>query len=455
MLSFSMLRIHRHSKGCMSNPLHHLIIEEGPEKGRTIKVPINGIRVGRSSNNDVVIKDSVMSRFHCRFFFKPDDGLWAEDLGSANQTLLNQMPMHAARLHVGDKLVLGVTTIKVENDSRPEPSDRKLFTPPEADKPTGGKIEFRRAASTNDPGRKPLRAALMTLLILLVAFGAIIFIGRAPLRARAPAGSPNADKVHAHKLSIAYEKVQADSKNIFRYLLELESNELSIQITDLQNKRQVAGQQRRPVAPEILQSLADTIEQTDFFALQESYQGIATDAWDLIDLTVTINRKTHRVRILNTQEPAACKTVREAIEEFGQNELGLAALALAPEKLIELARTASLVGRNLYDQREVKPDNLAKAIRSLHEVAWYLETIEPKPDFYAEAIALRTEAEREMQAIGEDLMFLAERAIRLKDWNEAARQLRLLCEKIPDSADSRHQNARKKLLAVERHLKKK
>jgi hypothetical protein len=52
-------------------------------------------------------------------------------------------------------------------------------------------------------------------------------------------------------------------------------------------------------------------------------------------------------------------------------------------------------------------------------------------------------------------MFLAERAIRLKDWNEAALQLRLLCEKIPDRADSRHQNARKKLLAVERHLKKK
>jgi len=135
--------------------------------------------------------------------------------------------------------------------------------------------------------------------------------------------------------------------------------------------------------------------------------------------------------------------------------LGLAALALAPEKLIDLACTASLLGRSLYDQREVKHDNLAKAIRSLHEVEWYLETIEPKPDFYAGTVALRKEAEREMQATADDLMFLAERAIRLKDWNEAALQLRLLCEKIPDRADSRHQNARKKLLAVERHLKKK
>jgi len=83
--------------------------------------------------------------------------------------------------------------------------------------------------------------------------------------------------------------------------------------------------------------------------------------------------------VLNTLEPEVFKTVREAIEEFGQNELGLAALALAPEKLIDLARSASLLGRNLYDQREVKHDNLAKAIRSLNEAKWYLETIEPKP----------------------------------------------------------------------------
>ena len=120
---------------------------------------------------------------------------------------------------------------------------------------------------------------------------------------------------------------------------------------------------------------------------------------------------------------------------------------------MDLARAASLLGRSLYDQREVKHDNLAKAIRALQEAEWYLETIEPKPDFYAEAVALRGEAEREQQTLYEDILFLAERAIRLKDWNEAALQLRTICEKIPDRADSRHLNARKKLIDVERHLK--
>ncbi|MDP2989753.1 MAG: FHA domain-containing protein, partial [Kiritimatiellota bacterium] len=111
----------------MEKAQHHLVVEAGPDKGLVITVSPHGIRVGRSSNNDVVLKDSVMSRFHCRFFFKPEDGLWAEDLGSANQTLLNQAPMHVARLHVGDRLVIGDTTLKVDNDSILDVTTRKLF----------------------------------------------------------------------------------------------------------------------------------------------------------------------------------------------------------------------------------------------------------------------------------------------------------------------------------------
>ncbi|MDD5678095.1 MAG: FHA domain-containing protein [Kiritimatiellae bacterium] len=439
----------------MGKPQHHLIVEEGPDKGLLITVPLHGIRLGRSSNNDVVLKDPIMSRFHCRFFFKSEDGLWAEDLGSANQTMLNQAPMREARLHIGDRLVLGDTTIQVVYDGIPDVTTRKLFEAPLEDQPVDGKIEFRRPPNGKEPVRKPLRAALMTLLILLAALVALLWIYKTTPRVRGANESKPAETARTQALTISYEKVQADTKNIFRYVLELEDNELSIQINDLQNKRQVAGQQRRHVAPDLLQSLADTIEQADFFALKEFYQGVAADIWDLTDLTVTIGRKTHRVQVLNTLEPPAFKTVREAIEEFGQNELGLAALALAPEKLLDLARAASLLGRSLYDQRDVKNDNLAKAIRSLQEVEWYLETIEPKPDFYASAVALRGDAEREIQANCDDIMFLAERAIRLKDWKEAALQLRLLCEKIPDRADSRHQNARKKLIDVERHLKKK
>ena len=81
-------------------------------------------------------------------------------------------------------------------------------------------------------------------------------------------------------------------------------------------------------------------------------------------------------------EPDAFRRLRELLEEFAQNELGLAALAITPDKLLELAQAAFLQGRGLYDQRLVRNENLAGAIRALQETEWYLETILPKPDFY-------------------------------------------------------------------------
>ena len=91
----------------------------------------------------------------------------------------------------------------------------------------------------------------------------------------------------------------------------------------------------------------------------------------------------------------------------------------------------------------------------MKEVDWYLETIEPKPDYYAEVVALRGDSERELNEIYNNHNFLANRAVKLKDWDEAASQLRLICEKISDRSDDRHQRARKKLIDVERRLKRK
>ena len=123
-----------------------------------------------------------------------------------------------------------------------------------------------------------------------------------------------------------------------------------------------------------------------------------------------------------------------------------------PAPTIVLARAAVLLGRSRYDQQAVKNENLALAIRSLKEAEWYLETIEPKPDFYADAMSKRTDWIRELQEKYDNLWFLAERAVKLRDWNEAAKQLRIVCEIVPDRSDERNKNALRKLLEVERHL---
>ncbi|NLB59499.1 MAG: FHA domain-containing protein, partial [Lentisphaerae bacterium] len=339
----------------MAPESNHLIVEKGPDSGRKILIPAGGARAGRSSNNDIVLNDPAMSRFHCRFFFKPGAGLWAEDLGSANQTLLNDHPLSASALQVGDRLLMGDTLLQVLNVEEPMPD---LFS---AAAPPSGSIAFRRRGGGERPAGRQ-RLALWGGGLLLVAAGLIVVSGifrSAPL---------SETPVTNHtRLEIAYEKVQANSNNIFRYQMRLSDNELSIQIDDLQTRRHVLGNQRKRVEAELLQSLAAALRHTGFYELKEEYLGLASDVWDLWDLTITLGQQTHRVKILNTLEPEAFRITRETIEEFGQNELGLAALALAPEKLLNLARDAVLLGRNLYDQRNIKHEDLAMAIRALRE----------------------------------------------------------------------------------------
>jgi hypothetical protein len=96
--------------------------------------------------------------------------------------------------------------------------------------------------------------------------------------------------------------------------------------------------------------------------------------------------------------------------------------------------------------------NLHGAIRAFTESEWYLETIEPKPDFYAEVLSRKTDCERDLQRRFDDLWFMAEKTVKLRDWKEAARHLRVVIETIPDRSDDRNRNAYKKLVDVERHL---
>jgi len=91
----------------------HLIVDQGPNKGKNISVPSEGIRLGRSSKNDIVLEDPLLSRHHCRLFFKPGEGLWITDLGSANGTVVNGATVTEIRIRPGDTVTIGDTVLKV------------------------------------------------------------------------------------------------------------------------------------------------------------------------------------------------------------------------------------------------------------------------------------------------------------------------------------------------------
>lgn len=95
----------------------HLIIENGPQKGRHIGVPPGGVELGRVPVDDgVVINDPTVSRSQCRLYFKPGNELWIEDLGAANQTLVNHTPITMRRLNLKDHIQIGSTDLMVVDD---------------------------------------------------------------------------------------------------------------------------------------------------------------------------------------------------------------------------------------------------------------------------------------------------------------------------------------------------
>jgi len=424
----------------------HFVVEAGPEKGRLISVPAEGGRVGRSSSNEIVLDDAAMSRFHCRVFFK-DGQLWVSDLASTNETLVNHKPIQECRLHVGDRIEIGETILKVIADG----VDSISALPVESGA-AGAIVDL--GLSPASPAGKPLKSrpwrviGVALLMLALVAIAIVLrFVSGETSSSSVP---PPSDTLSG--LDIQYEKEQADSSNIFRYTLDLRDETLEVQIDNIEDGRHVV--RRKEVDPALLLKLARDIERTDFFKLDESYEGLSPDVWDSRDLTITIGLRTHRVQVRNRIAPSVFTRVSEMIEEFAQNELGLAALALPPDKLIALADEATLQGQKLFDERDVNYANLFMAIRAFQEAQWYLETIEPKPAFYATAVSGYEQCKELLDKRYQDYLFQAERAIQLRDWPAAAAQLRIICEIIPDRSDERYKKAWKKLLDMERRIER-
>ena len=69
------------------------------------------ILVGRAPSADVRIDDPRVSRLHARIEMR-DDGVYVEDLGSRNGTLVDGAPVVSSRqLASGDEITIGTATI--------------------------------------------------------------------------------------------------------------------------------------------------------------------------------------------------------------------------------------------------------------------------------------------------------------------------------------------------------
>ena len=361
------------------NSAYRLLVEQGPDKGREFAIPDGGADIGRSDQNTMVLADAELSRRHCRLDFR-DGALWVADLASANGTFVNGREVQESPLAPGDRLSIGASVLAVAG---PEGA------PPQPAPATPVDLGFGGASGERAvPGapKRTLAWAVAAALVVAAAALAAKLILETPV---AEEPKPLRPREEPQALALRFHKLQADLDNVFRYEVRLDPDgSLAVEIDDLRQSRHVRREADKPVAPELLADLARAIGQSGVLGLDEKpYEGIAAAGTATeYDLLVAIGRSARRIRVANRAEPEEFREARERIETFVRNELGLWAVEYSAEQLREMARENLLVGQRMLDQRDLEPGNLHEACRRFRECANLLETVEPKPDFHADAV---------------------------------------------------------------------
>jgi DNA-binding NtrC family response regulator len=89
---------------------HKLLIVSGALLGQEIMVNSNTFTIGSGSQNDLIIRDSTVSRRHCEIRIMPDSAV-LRDLGSTNGTIIQGTRVTEAFLDQGTEFQLGNTKI--------------------------------------------------------------------------------------------------------------------------------------------------------------------------------------------------------------------------------------------------------------------------------------------------------------------------------------------------------
>lgn len=91
------------------SPIPTLEIFEG-SKQKEYNLSKNSITLGRNEDNQIVINDPNVSRYHARIFY--DENWQIEDMNSTNGVLINNQLVKISKLKSGDEIKLGSTLLK-------------------------------------------------------------------------------------------------------------------------------------------------------------------------------------------------------------------------------------------------------------------------------------------------------------------------------------------------------
>ena len=248
--------------------------------------------------------------------------------------------------------------------------------------------------------------------------------------------------------------MEATVKGICRYAVEVDaSGNIRAQLDDVpDNDRHI--NKTAKLSDKARQDL-DKLLSSDLFKLEKEYVGAPRPGeLNRYEIRIVRGNEIFGCVVENTAEPEAFRSVRLALETFSQNELGIWAIQYSAEKLTEMSQEARIAADAKWEERDVNYGNLSAALKLYDEAVMDLETVNPKPQDYSELITKRDMVRAELDRRYKDQRFEVDRAVNMGDWERAVRELKILCELVPDSRDPRHVEAVAKLVDVENRMKK-
>ena len=450
-----------------------LVVAAGPLSGRRFAVPEAGLRLGRSSSCEISIADPSLSRNHCLFEMR-EGALWVTDLASINGTLVNgkNLGSESARLAAGDVVTVGDSEVQVVasgdaeaqvvtvGDAEAQAVEATANDAPAVDLGLGRDEAAEDEAVEEGAAPRPnvLRLVLWGVAGLAVLAAAYMIAGVPPQGGDEPAAKPivEVEPPNSGKLvAIAFEKVQASSEGIYRFALDYGADgTLSAVVDDVPKANRHVEKSVR-LAPAKMERLEQLFKDAALYALESTYVQPALRAGEQRTTRLKVVRTVHvfETCVANMQEPETLRDVREQLEAFAKNELGIWGIDKSVDELKAMSAEARRTGDAKWTERDVQHGNLAQAIAAYDEAVMLLGTVTPKPDGYDALIARIREAKEELDRRYRDQCFRADRAINLKDWTTALAELRVLCDLVPDERDPRHAEANAKLLDVEARQK--
>lgn len=433
----------------MDNDSKELLVTAGPFTGRRFTVTESGIRLGRSSSCEISIPDPSLSRNQCLFEFR-DGTVFVTDLASANGTDVNGESLGTAsrELKLGDRVSAGDSVlVLVESGAEPYSSEETVSSVDLGF--TRQKVEGEEKSS----GGSPLRMILWLVLVLVLggSAAAILFV---------PVGEGESVQVArplapARLWSVSYEKVEASTKNICRYSIEVDAGgNIRAELDDVPDSDRHI-RKSAALSEKAREELDRLFSSSELFRLDKEYSGTPRPGeLKSYELRVVRGTEVFSCVVENATEPEAFRSVRLALETFSQNELGIWAIQYSAEKLIEMSTEARTAADAKWEERDVNYGNIAVALKLYDEAVADLETVNPKPADYGELVTKRDMVRAELDRRYRDQRFEVDRAVNTGDWERALRELKILCELVPDKRDPRHAEASAKLMDVETRIRK-